>query len=548
MPGVLLGAGFDCPGCSSIAVPTQTWKVVVTKLGGSDIVGEVEVDATNWMGALRVGRERLGEPATMPAGASCSVDGGGTATVLDPAGRRKLVLTPLGPAANPSSPAPAHEGTSQAAAAPPIAVSQPVAPVAAPLSSPVSGPVQASAPPAAAESAQPAKKRKRFETVAFAPGQLSAAMSAQAPVPVSAPAAPPPAAPAPARAATASAPVGPPPSVAPDARGRSTVPAASEEAQPDRISSVGPRASQVGLELLQQRTEDASTNNPICYRERAYYVPRGVSVQETEASLRFELVAMQNAMQAQKRGKLINLAAFDHRWTEAPERPPVVTLQWRDWKGEVLVDFPAARIESPAPRAPSAPLTLHAPVSEAPAPHDDRLDEVFQGLAELSRLQTPVDGLDLAVRLLETYVPSEAHSACLYDINTDELRFVSVLGEGAGEVQGKAAPLAAGLLGHVLRKEHRSSIFGDVLMEPAFNPEVDSRPGLDARSMLICPVVSEGHLLGGLQLINRLNTHRYNQADANVASYIAERLGEFLHDLRKRRSSPPISGRPGGRN
>ena len=42
MPGVLLGAGFDLPGCSSIAVPTQTWKVVVTKLGGSDIVGEVD--------------------------------------------------------------------------------------------------------------------------------------------------------------------------------------------------------------------------------------------------------------------------------------------------------------------------------------------------------------------------------------------------------------------------------------------------------------------------------------------------------------------------
>jgi hypothetical protein len=324
---------------------------------------------------------------------------------------------------------------------------------------------------------------------------------------------------------------------------------AADEPQPGRISSVGPRASQVGLELLSQRSEDASTNNPICYRERAYYVPRGVSVQETEASLRFELVAMQDAMQAQKRGKLINLAAFDHRWSDAPERPPMVTLQWRDWKGEVLVDFPAARIESPPPRNPSAPIALHAPVSEAPAPHDDRLDEVFQGLAELVRLQTPVDGLDLAVRLLETYVPSEALSACLYDINTDELRFVSVLGEGAGEVQGKAAPLSGGLLGHVLRKEHRSAIFGDVLMEPAFNPELDSRPGLDARSMLICPVVSEGHLLGGLQLINRLNTHRYSQADANVASYIAERLGEFLHELRRRRSAPPPpSGRPGGRS
>jgi hypothetical protein len=267
-------------------------------------------------------------------------------------------------------------------------------------------------------------------------------------------------------------------------------------------------------------------------------------VQEAEASLRFELVAMQEELKAMKRGKLINLAAFDHRWTDAPERPPVVTLQWRDWKGEVLVDFPAARIESPRPRAPSAPIApLRGPVSESPAPHDDRLDEVFQGLAELSRLSTPVDGLDLAVRLLEHYVPSEALSACLYDINTDELRFVSVLGTAAAEMQGKAVPLNAGLLGQAFRKEHRASIFGDVLMEPAFSPEFDTRPGLDARSMLLCPVISEGHLLGGLQLINRLHTHRYSQADANVASYIAERLGEFLHELRKRHHASAPQGR-----
>lgn len=502
-------------------MPTQTWRVVVTKLGGSDIVGEAEVDASNWMGALRVGRERLGETPTMPAGASCSVDGAGVATVLDPAGRRKLVLTPLGPSANPSAPAPAHatpatEPMKYVAPAP----SQPVQPA----SPPAAAPAQADAP-------QPGKKRKRFETVAFVPGHLSASLNAQAPVPVSAPAASAPvsapvAAPAPARATSASVAVAGEPAV-----------------REDRISSVGPRPSQAGLELLMQRAEDSSPSNPICYRERAYFVPRGVSVQEAEASLRFELVAMQEALQGQKRGKLINLAAFDHRWADAPERPPVVTLQWRDWKGEVLVDFPAARIESPPPRAPSAPhSTPRSPISEAPV-HDDRLDEVFQGLAELSRLQTPVDGLDLAVRLLEHYVPSEALSACLYDINTDELRFVSVLGEGAGDMQGRAVPLASGLLGQALHKE-RASFFGDVLMEPAFNPEVDSRPGLDARSMLLCPVVSEGHLLGGLQLINRLHTHRYNQADANVVSYIAERLGEFLHGLRRRRSSPPPSGAP----
>jgi hypothetical protein len=509
-------------------VPTQTWRVVVTKLGGSDIVGEVEVDASNWMGALRVGRERLGEAPAMPAGASCSVDGAGIATVLDPAGRRKLVLTPLGPAFPSNAPPPEASSQPVASARAPVAPAPSSSAFQAPLPAVASAPAPAVAEPGAEP--VPGKKRKRFETVAFVPGHLSA-MNAPAPVAV----------------VRDPAPQEPAPSAAPPAARQpsaSVERASNAPASADRVSrtssaSPGPRTAQLALELLQQRSEDPSPNNPICYRERAYFLPRGVTVQEAEASLRFELVAMQDELKAMKRGKLINLAAFDHRWTDAPERSPVVTLQWRDWKGEVLVDFPAARIESPRPRVPSGAIApLRAPASEAPAPHDDRLDEVFQGLAELSRLATPVDGLDLAVRLLEHYVPSEALSACLYDINTDELRFVSVLGSAAAEMQGRAVPLNAGLLGLAFRKEHRASIFGDVLMEPAFSPETDTRPGLDARSMLLCPVISEGHLLGGLQLINRLHTHRYSQADANLASYIAERLGEFLHELRKRAAAP----------
>lgn len=522
-------------------MPTQTWKVVVTKLGGSDILGEVVVDAANWMGALRVGREQLGEAPAMPAGASCSIDGAGVATVLDPAGRRKLVLTPLGPSSTPTpmpsmSPSPSSgepSGGQPSMPAPAQASVQPAAPAQASVPSMAAGASPSGAPDGGAQ--QPGKKRKRFETVAFVPQHLTPAMSP-------APAAPPEpvhAAPQPVRPAAEPVHVAPQPSAP-------TVSTPAPEATARPSAAPAPRASQIGLELLQQRSEDPSPSNPICYRERAYFVPRGVTVQEAEASLRFELAALQESIHGLKRGKLINLAAFDHRWSDAPERPPVVSLQWRDWKGEVVVDFPAARIESPPPRAPSAPQAapLHAPVSEAPVAHDDRLDEVFQGLAELSRLSTPVDALDLAVRLLEHYVPSEALSACLYDINTDELRFVSVLGTGAGDVQGKAVPLTSGLLGQAFRQEHRTSMFGDVLMEPAFSPEIDSRPGLDARSMLLCPVLSEGQLLGGLQLINRLNTHRYSQADANVASYIAERLGEFLHELRRRHgSSAPASRR-----
>ena len=48
-------------------------------------------------------------------------------------------------------------------------------------------------------------------------------------------------------------------------------------------------------------------------------------------------------MEGKPRGKFVNLAVFDHRWKDAPERPPVITLQWRDWRNEVAVDYPGGR-------------------------------------------------------------------------------------------------------------------------------------------------------------------------------------------------------------
>src|SRR5204863_412378 len=54
-----------------------------------------EVDATNWMSALRAARQAMSERPSLPPGASCTVDAHGTATVLDPSSRRKFVLSPV---------------------------------------------------------------------------------------------------------------------------------------------------------------------------------------------------------------------------------------------------------------------------------------------------------------------------------------------------------------------------------------------------------------------------------------------------------------------
>jgi GAF domain-containing protein len=192
------------------------------------------------------------------------------------------------------------------------------------------------------------------------------------------------------------------------------------------------------------------------------------------------------------------------------------------------VDYPAAQT------SPSRPVS--APVE------DDRLVGAFEALHDLSLLRTPAEGMEFVLNLLAEMLPTEASSRCLYDINTDELRFVAVHGVGAGAVQGKAVARTAGLFGQAARNEGRATAFADVMLEPNFNPDVDARPGLDARSMLLRPVVDEHHhMLGMLQLTNRLNMTTFTMEDMNLVNYVAKQLADFLLRVRVRRESnrPP---------
>lgn len=279
----------------------------------------------------------------------------------------------------------------------------------------------------------------------------------------------------------------------------------------------------VDLDLIFKRDEEPTPNNPLCYRERAYLLPRGTTVPEAEAALRWRLAELQQDLQPLPRGKLINLAVFDHRWRDAPQRPPVIVLEWRDWRDEVIVDYPAAARVSSIPPS-------------AAAPHDDRLADVFEALEALPQLHSAAEGLDFAVRLLERTIPAEATSACLYDINTDELRFVAVSGSGASEMQGRAVPRASGLFGEAVRIEHHSSVF-DLASTPGFDPATEGRAGLEPRNELLRPVAREHQLLGMLQLINRKGADTFTAQDVSVINYVAERLAEFLHGARLRQRS-----------
>lgn len=163
---------------------------------------------------------------------------------------------------------------------------------------------------------------------------------------------------------------------------------------------------------------------------------------------------------------------------------------------------------------------------------DTRLAAAFESVAELHLLATPIAGLEFTLDLLGQLVPCEAISGCLYDIDTDEFRFVALSGPGAMQRKASAISSSAGLFGVAHRERREVLVIPDVNEERRFNPNADGRPGLSAHNLAYVPVRQHGQLLGMLQLINRDRAKGFSQSDVSVLSYVAGQLGEFLSNCR----------------
>ncbi len=497
----------------------KTWRLVVTELGGSSALHEVTVEAANWMSALKTGRAELGEAGGVPTGASCAVAPDGKVTIHDPMARRTYVLTPDVAKSftrnKPSGPRIPADGAAEEESAPAQKVSKKTIAYAAP---PLGGGGQVPASPQATPAPEPAQ----------------APAAAAAPPPAQAAAAPEPAQVAP---APQPAPAQPAPAPAP----AQPAPAQPAPAQPAPVPAPS-------CELLSGRDEDPSEQSPLHYRERTFVVPEGTPKEAAEAALRERFEALRQQLAGEPPGKFFNLAVFDHRWEGRPKRPPVVTLQWKDWRGDPETSYPleaklaakAARAREAAPSPAPAAQPKTAPPSAGPPARrrtrtdeqDARLAHAFEAAQDLFFLSTPAEGLDFAIRLLDELIPSEAASACLYDINTDEFRFVALSGPGADERKGEAVPSRTGLLGAAAERVGAAFIAADVTNDPRFDPGIDGRVGLEPRNALYMSLHHQGRLFGVLQLINRRDRDAFGQADAEVVGYVGKQLSEFLYQAR----------------
>ncbi len=329
------------------------WLVEVTALGKTD-KESLYVEAESWQKALQAARSQRGDTAPMSGFSIELLDDGCRA--VDPMSRLRYQVRKApedAPGAKSQPPRPASHATAAAPAAPSPAATAAAAP----------SPPAAAAPAAQAAPAQPGSVAKKPAAPAVSARTMLMG-SAAAPQPPS-PGVQPHAAPAPPIVQPAPiVPVAPVAPVAPRADVAATVPS----------------------QIIFKREQDATDAMPLTYREYVYVVPPGTTEAAAEALLATQLELVKTSLDRVPPGKLVNLGVFDVAFTGRPPVPPLVTVQWKDWRGAPVVAFPrrpggaapvhvapvqpVVAVAAPAPPVvPAAPPVQHfAPVPVAPAP------------------------------------------------------------------------------------------------------------------------------------------------------------------------------------
>jgi hypothetical protein len=174
-------------------------------------------------------------------------------------------------------------------------------------------------------------------------------------------------APAPAPEPVPTPPPPAPPAVVPDTRGSDP---------PTNRLPPSPVPTLPGIEVLYKREQDPDQNSPLTYREYVYFFPAAKDETMARAMLVAQFEMVRSSLEGVRAGKLVNLAMFDVSFKGRPPVAPVVTLTWKDWKGEPAIEFPRRKQQMPSspPAHATSPLSSPAAalaptsVSSAPVP------------------------------------------------------------------------------------------------------------------------------------------------------------------------------------
>lgn len=134
------------------------------------------------------------------------------------------------------------------------------------------------------------------------------------------------------------------------------------------------------------------------------------------------------------------------------------------------------------------------------------------------------------VQKLNTYFKVDAGSILLLDEPTGDLEFVMTIEGNEERLTGVRVPPGQGVVGYVAQN-CQSVIVHDVENDPRFYRKISEDVGYVTRSILCVPMVVQGHVIGVIELLNKLDGN-FTDEDAERLSRMAAFIGVAIENAR----------------
>ncbi len=198
----------------------------------------------------------------------------------------------------------------------------------------------------------------------------------------------------------------------------------------------------------------------------------------------------------------------------------------------------AVQALAPAPYPRPVPLVSarRAPVAETEKKKktpsrelgvDDAIVRAFERMQYIYSVTRHDDAALFAINLAREFIACEAASAMLITPGKYELYVAAAQGDASSQLMGKKLSLTKGIVGFATRAGAVITV-SDPQNDPRFHAEFDHLSGFVTRSIVCAPIQYEGKTIGAIELINSPRESGFLQSEANVLSYIAGAVGEYI--------------------
>lgn len=200
---------------------------------------------------------------------------------------------------------------------------------------------------------------------------------------------------------------------------------------------------------------------------------------------------------------------------------------------QATASFESTALLSPTPLQRSEPPEAW-PAIESTGAHSDKLAQAFEAMHPLDFLQTPKEGIEFTLRVLEQLLHVPATEGWLYDINTDVLLGLYASGQNSERVLGQSLSAWDGILG-IATEKTEPFVASPPESHPNYKPALDGLRGISFEHGAYGTVHREGQLFGVMAVFR--NQKPFSEDELSILGYVARKYADYLYARRALRAS-----------